>query len=58
MRLCQPQPAERATPSAATDEGLRKLIARPAPAPMQVFDNLYLVGGDRVSAWLLKTRKV
>ena len=55
MRLCQPQPAERATPSAAMDEGLRKLIARPAPAPMQVFDNLYFVGGDWVSAWLLKT---
>jgi len=55
MRLCQPQPAERATPSAASDEGLRKLIGRPAPAPMQVFDNLYFVGGDWVSAWLLKT---
>jgi metallo-beta-lactamase class B len=48
-------PAERATPSAASDEGLRKLIGRPAPAPMQVFDNLYFVGGDWVSAWLLKT---
>jgi len=55
MRLCQPQPAERATPSAAMDDGMRKLIARPAPAPMQVFDNLYFVGGDWVSAWLLKT---
>ena len=55
MRLCQPQPAERAAPSAAMDEGLRKLIARPAPPPMQVFDNLYFVGGDWVSAWVLKT---
>jgi metallo-beta-lactamase class B len=55
MRLCQPQPAERATPSARMDEGLRKLIARPAPAPMRVFDNLYFVGGDWVSAWVLKT---
>lgn len=55
MRLCQPQPAERATPSDAMDEGLRKLIARPAPPPMQVFDNLYYVGGDWVSAWVLKT---
>jgi metallo-beta-lactamase class B len=55
MRLCQAQPAERATPSAAMDEGLRKLIARPAPPPMQVFDNLYFVGGDWVSAWILKT---
>ena len=55
MRLCEPQPAERATPSPAMDEGLRKLIARPAPPPMQVFDNLYFVGGDWVSAWVLKT---
>jgi metallo-beta-lactamase class B len=55
MRLCEPQPAERAAPSAAADEGLRKLIARPAPPPMQVFDNLYFVGGDWVSAWVLKT---
>jgi metallo-beta-lactamase class B len=37
------------------DEGLRKLIARPAPPPMQVFDNLYFVGGDWVSAWVLRT---
>jgi metallo-beta-lactamase class B len=55
VRLCQPQPAERATPSAAMDEGLRKLIARPAPPAMQVFDNLFFVGGDWVSAWVLKT---
>jgi metallo-beta-lactamase class B len=55
LKLCEPQPAERATPSAAMDEGLRKLIARPAPPATQVFDNLYFVGGDWVSAWLLKT---
>ena len=55
MRLCQPQPAERATPSAAMDEDLRRRIARPAPPPMQVFDNLYFVGDDWVSAWVLKT---
>lgn len=55
VKLCQPQPAERAAPSAAMDDGLRKLIARPAPPPMQVFDNLYYVGGDWVSAWVLKT---
>src|SRR5438128_2313277 len=55
MKLCQPQPAERSAPSAAMDEGLRKLIARPAPPPMQVFDNLYFVGADWVSAWLLRT---
>ena len=55
MRLCQAQPAERAKPSAAMDEGLKRLIAKPAPPPMQVFDNLYFVGGDWVSAWILKT---
>ena len=55
MRLCEPQPADRATPSAAMDEGLRKLIAKPAPPATQVFDNLYFVGGDWVSAWVLKT---
>lgn len=55
MRLCQPQPAERAQPSAAMDDGLRKLIAQPAPAPMQVFDNLYFVGAAWVSAWLIRT---
>jgi metallo-beta-lactamase class B len=37
------------------DDALRKLIAKPAPEPMQVFDNLYFVGGAWVSAWLLKT---
>jgi len=55
MRLCEPQPAVRATPGAAVDEKLRKLIDRPAPPPTQVFDNLFFVGGDFVSAWLLKT---
>lgn len=55
MRLCEPQPADRATPSAAMDDGLRKLIAKPAPPATQVFDNLYFVGGDWVSAWVLKT---
>jgi metallo-beta-lactamase class B len=55
VRLCEPQPAERAKPSAEADEHIRAQIARPAPPPMQVFDNLYYVGGDWVSAWLLKT---
>ena len=55
MRLCQAQPAERQTPSPAMDENLRRLIARAAPPPMQVFDNLYYVGGNWVSAWVLKT---
>jgi metallo-beta-lactamase class B len=55
MRLCEPQPAERAKPSAAMDDSLRQLIARPAPPPTQVFDNLYFVGGAWVSAWILRT---
>jgi metallo-beta-lactamase class B len=54
LRLCEPPPREAATP-AARDAKLRKLIARPAPPPMQVFDNFYFVGGDFVSAWILKT---
>lgn len=54
-RLCAPQPAERASNGADSDEYIRKLMARAAPPPMQVFDNLYYVGGDWVAAWLLKT---
>lgn len=54
-RLCQPQPAEREAPSEKMEEYLRNLIAKPAPPAMQVFDNLYFVGADWVSAWLLKT---
>lgn len=55
VRLCNPQPAVRAQASEQADEYIRQLIARPAPPPMQVFDNLYYVGGDWVSAWILKT---
>lgn len=55
MPVCRPQPAARAVPSAAADEGLRRLIAQPAPAPGQAFDNLYFVGANWVSAWVLKT---
>lgn len=55
MPICNPQPAERAKPSAAMDEGLAKLINQPPPAPGQAFDNLYYVGSAWVSAWVLKT---
>lgn len=55
MPVCNPQPAVRAAPSAAMDEGLARLIAQPAPAPGQAFDNLYYVGSAWVSAWVLKT---
>lgn len=57
VRLCNPQPAERAKASEQADDHIRRLIARPAPPPMRVFDNLYYVGGDWVSAWILKTSK-
>ena len=55
MPICNPQPAVRAAPSAAMDEGLAKLINQPPPAPGQAFDNLYYVGSAWVSAWVLKT---
>jgi metallo-beta-lactamase class B len=55
MPICNPQPAVRAAPSAAMDEGLAKLINQPPPEPGQAFDNLYYVGSAWVSAWVLKT---
>jgi len=55
MPVCQPQPAQRAAPSPAADEGLRRLIAQNPPAPGQAFDNLYFVGATWVSAWVLQT---
>ncbi len=55
IRLCAPQPAERSSAGAESDNYIRTLMARPAPPPMQVFDNLYYVGGDWVAAWVLKT---
>lgn len=55
LRLCAPQPAERMADGPESDDYIRKLMARPAPPPMQVFDNLYYVGGDWVAAWVLKT---
>lgn len=55
LRLCEPQPAQRATPSPQMDENLRRLIARRAPPPGQAFDNLYYVGGEWASAWVVKT---
>ncbi len=55
MPICNPQPAVRAAPSAAMDEGLAKLINQPPPEPGQAFDNLYYVGSAWVSSWVLKT---
>jgi metallo-beta-lactamase class B len=54
LGLCRPQPATRAS-GPRVDEGLRRLIAQPPPAPGQAFDNLYFVGSAWVSAWVLKT---
>ena len=55
MPVCNPQPAVRAAPSPAMDEGLAKLINQTPPEPGQAFDNLYYVGSAWVSAWVLKT---
>lgn len=55
IRLCDPQPAQRAPRGPQADENLRRLIARHAPPPMRAFDNLYYVGSDWVSAWVLQT---
>ena len=55
MPVCNPQPAVRAAPSEAADEGLAKLINQPPPEPGQAFDNLYYLGSAWVSAWVLKT---
>jgi metallo-beta-lactamase class B len=54
LALCRPQPAVRVS-GHAVDEGIRRLIAQPPPAPGQAFDNLYFVGSAWVSAWVLKT---
>lgn len=54
LPVCKPQPAVR--PHGPELDGyVRKMIERPAPAPGRVFDNLYFVGADWVSAWVLKT---
>lgn len=52
LRLCQPAPAQRPTP---TDESLAKLIATPGPQAQAAFDNLFYLGSGWVSAWALKT---
>lgn len=54
MPVCNPQPAQRAA-GPEIEALLQRQIARPAPAPAQVFDNLYYVGSAWVSAWVLKT---
>ena len=54
LPVCNPQPAERPA-GPGVEDGIRKQIARPAPEPGQVFENLYFVGSAWVSAWVLKT---
>lgn len=54
LGLCKPAPAVK-PPQAETDKGIAALIAKPAPAPGQAFDNLYYVGANWVSAWALNT---
>jgi metallo-beta-lactamase class B len=52
--LCKPAPATRPSHE-EVDRSVGNLIAKPAPAPGQAFDNLYFVGATWVSAWALKT---
>jgi metallo-beta-lactamase class B len=52
--LCKPAPATRPSHE-EVDRSVASLIAKPAPAPGQAFDNLYFVGAAWVSAWALKT---
>ena len=52
--LCKPAPATRPSHE-EVDRSVAALIAKPAPAPGQAFDNLYFVGATWVSAWALKT---
>ena len=52
--LCRPVPATR-PPQADSEHAVAALMAKPAPAPGQAFDELYYVGADWVSAWALKT---
>ena len=54
LPVCNPQPAERPH-GPGLNAYVEKMIARPAPPPGQVFDNLYFVGAAWVSAWVLKT---
>ena len=54
LPVCKPQPAERPH-GPEINAYVEKMIARPAPPPGQVFDNLYFVGAAWVSAWVLKT---
>lgn len=52
--LCKPAPATRPSHE-EVDRSVASLIAKPAPAPGQAFDNLYFIGATWVSAWALKT---
>lgn len=54
LGLCKAAPAAR-PPQAAVDRLLAAMIARPAPPPAKVFDNLYFVGAAWVSAWAVRT---
>lgn len=54
LTLCKPAPATR-TADAELDKSLAALIDKPAPPPGRAFDNLYFVGADWVSAWVLQT---
>jgi metallo-beta-lactamase class B len=54
LALCKPAPAARPGQE-VIDKLLVTMMARPAPAPAKVFDNLYFVGANWVSAWAIST---
>lgn len=54
LTLCNPVPAIRPD-QASIDKLLEAVIARPAPDPGRVFENLYFVGSSWVSAWAIRT---
>src|ERR1051325_1194406 len=54
MVLCNPAPATRPSQE-QVDQAIAGYIARPAPPPAKVFDNLYFVGANWVSAWAITT---
>ena len=55
LALCRPQPATRVSGALMEQSLARRLAGMKPSEPGQAFDNLYFVGTDWVSAWILKT---
>lgn len=54
LPLCKAPSATEPSPE-EMNKGIAAQIARPAPPPAKVFDNLYFVGGSWSSAWAIDT---